>query len=255
MINKRVSPLVLTVLISVLVLRTPLVSAQTLETIEWHECVKTNAIFAWKTTDVDIPDEAMVDFLRDLLIQMKFIRNPPSDASRIFNATEPPNWFKVYINRFNIDLDQMGELGTAFTQLLSPISFQFDNGTSFTLEEIHRLVRPTGEFGPYVHVAGGYLNTTIGNASMRFTTFTGIVTGIARNISVVMGENGSFLMEYYAAAANVNEDGTFTELEEEYTNFQDNPLATYTRLIIAVGVGVVGLILIGVVSIRHRKHT
>lgn len=216
--------------------------------------MKTNAIFAWKATEVDIPDEEMADYLQDLLIQIKFIRNPPSDASRIFNATEPPNWFKVYINGFYIELDQMGELGTAFIQLLSPISFQFDNGTSFTLEEIHRLLAPTGEFGPYVDVAGGYVNTTIGNASMRFTTFTSIATGIARNISIVMGENGSFLMEYYAAAANVNEDGTSTEVEGEYTNFHGNLLTTYIRLIIATGIGMMGLILVGVVGIRYRKR-
>jgi hypothetical protein len=235
-----------------LVIGTPLVSGQSIELIEWHECVKINAIFAWKATEVDIPDEDMAGFFSDLLIQMKFIRNPPSDASRIFNATKAPDWIRVYINGFNIDLGQMGGIGTAFTQFLSPTLYQFDNGTSFTLEEMHRLATPIEGLDTYYTVDGGYVNTTIGNETMGFTTFTNIATGIAKNVSMVMGEMGSFLLEYYAQAANVNEDGESTGIEGDYTEFQDDPFTTFRNQVLIIVAYIVGVIIV-VIIYRRRS--
>lgn len=241
----------LAILISLIVIGTPLVSGQSIELIEWHGCVKKNVIFAWKATEVDIPNEDMAGFFSDLLIQMKFIKNPPNDASRIFNATEAPDWIRVYINGFNIDLDMMGGIGTAFTQLLSPISFQFDNGTSFTLEEMHRLATPNEGLDVSYTVDGGYVNATIGNETMRFTTFTNVATGIAKNVSMVMGEMGSFLLEYYAQAANVNEDGESTEIEDNYTEFQDDPFTTFRNQVLIVVAYIAGVII--VVIFYRRK--
>ncbi|TFG99141.1 hypothetical protein E4H12_03730, partial [Candidatus Thorarchaeota archaeon] len=136
MFQNRVRLTIFVLLVSLMLIRTPFVSGQSLELIEWHESVKTDAIFAWKVSSVDLINDSMAGFLSGLIIQMKFTANPPSDPARIFNATEPPNWVNMYINGFKIELDQMGEMGGAFTQLISPIRYHFDNGTSFTLEEI-----------------------------------------------------------------------------------------------------------------------
>jgi hypothetical protein len=242
----RLKHTIIVVLLSLLIISTPLVSAQTLELIEWHECVKKNAIFAWKVTSVDLSDEDMANFLDGLLIQMKIIRNPPSDPSRFFNATEAPDWVYVYINGFKIELEQMGGMATAFTQLVSPTIYHFDNGTSFTLEEIYRLAGSTGEFDIYYTVEGGYLNTTMGNSTMRMTTFTNIDTGIALNISMLMEEMGSFTLEYYVQAANVNDKGESTEIEEDYTDFQENPLTTLRNQILTTAVFIVVAILLAV---------
>ena len=233
---------------------TPHVSGQSLDLIEWHQSVKTDAIFAWKITTVDLVNASNADFLNGLIIQMKFIASPPSDPTRIFNATEAPDWVNMYINGFKIDLTQMGEMGTAFMQLISPITYRFENGTSFTLEEIHRLAYPIADMDTYYTVQDGFVNTTIGNETIRFTTFTNIETGIATNISMFMEEMGSFQLEYYVQAANVDDDGGSATIGDDYTNFQD-PIAMIRNLILLTGVIITGIVVtvIGFVVYRRRR--
>jgi len=242
------------IMVSLLVISTPLVTGQSLELIEWHGCVKKDAIFAWKMTTVDLVNNESAGFLSSLLIQMKFTANPPSDPSRIFNATQSPDWVNMYINGFNIDLEQMGEMGGAFTQLISPIVYHFDNGTSFTLDEMQLLASPVEGSDTYYTVDNGYINATIGNETMRFTTFTNIETGITRNISIYMEEMGSFSLEYYASAANVDENGVATTIEDEYTDFQD-PLVMFRNIIIISATIIGSVILVIVVFVVRRRRS
>lgn len=250
----RIRPAMFVIMISILIIGSPLVSGQSLNLIEWHESVKTNSIFAWKMTSVDLINNESSDFLSGLLIQMKFTTNPPSDPSRIFNATESPDWVNMYVNGFKIELDQMGEMGTAFTQLISPITYHFDNGTSFALDEMHRLASPMEGLDSYYTVDNGYVNATIANETLRFTTFTNIETGVAKNISIYMEEMGSMLLEYYAPAANVDTEGEETTIEDEYTNFQD-PQVMFRNIIIVAGVVTAGVILTIVVFVVHRRRS
>ena len=253
MLQKRIPSLIFVACISLLVIGQPVVSGQSLNLIEWHESVKTDAIFAWKITSVDFVNESMGSFLDGLVIQMKFTTSPPSDPARIFNATESPDWVNLYINGFKIDLSQMGGMGTAFTQLISPTVYHFDNGTSFTLEEIHRLENTSSEVDTYYTVENGFVNVTMGNETMKFTTFTNIETGIATNISMYMEEMGSFLLEYYVQAANVDDEGDSTTISDDFTNFQD-PLAMFRSLILLVGGSITGIAVVIVVYILHRKR-
>lgn len=241
-------------MISLLVISTPPVSGQSLELIEWHESVKTDAIFAWKMTTVDLVSNESSNFLSGLLIQMKFIASPPSNPARIFNATEAPDWVNMYINGFRIELAQMGEMGTAFTQLISPTTYHFDNGTSFNLDEMHRLASPTEGLDSYYTVDNGYVNATMGNETLRFTTFTNIETGIAKNISIYMEEMGSMLLEYFAQAANVDDAGEETTIEDEFTDFQD-PLAMFRNIIIVSTVIIGSVILVIVVFVVRRRRS
>jgi len=252
--QKRNRLLIVGLLVSLMLIGIPPISGQTLDLIEWHGSVKTDAIFAWKVSSVDLINDSMASFLSGLIIQMKFTSDPPSNPNRIFNATESPNWVNMYINGFRIDLDQMGEMGTAFTQLISPIIYHFDNGTSFTLEEIHRLANPVENVDTYYTVENGFVNTTIGNETMKFTTFTSIETGIANNISIYMEEVGSFQLEFYASAANVDYSGVETTIDNEYTNFQD-PLAIFRNIIIIGAVTISCAILLIVVYIIRRRRS
>ncbi|MGY5860577.1 MAG: hypothetical protein RTU63_14505 [Candidatus Thorarchaeota archaeon] len=253
MYKKRIQLTILVVLVSLMLVEIPLVSGQSLDLIEWHDSVKPDAIFAWKMTEVDLVNETGADFLSNLLIQIKYTSNPPTDPTRIFNATEAPDWVNIYINGFKMDLAMMGEMGNAFTQLISPITYHFDNGTTFHLDEMYRLANPTEGEDTYYMVENGYVNATMGNETMRFTTFTSIETGIATNISIYMEEMGSLLMEYYVDAANVNAAGEDTTIEDDYTEFQD-PLAMFRNIII-VTVGVVGAIIVLVVYVIHRRRS
>lgn len=254
MFQNRVRLTIFVLLVSLMLIRTPFVSGQSLELIEWHESVKTDAIFAWKVSSVDLINDSMAGFLSGLIIQMKFTANPPSDPARIFNATEPPNWVNMYINGFKIELDQMGEMGGAFTQLISPIRYHFDNGTSFTLEEIHRLATPTEGLDTYYTVENGFVNTTIGNESIQYTTFTNIETGIVKNISIYLEEMGSFQLEYYVQAANVDDSGESTAISDDYTNFQD-PIAMFRNLILLAGGAITGIVVLGIAFVLYRRRS
>ncbi len=250
----RIRLAMLTILISLLLIGAPLVSGQSLELIEWHESVKKNSIFAWKMISVDLVNNESSDFLSGLRIQMKFIASPPSDPARIFNATGAPDWVNVYINGFKIELAQMGEMGTAFTNLILPTTYHFDNGTSFNLDEMHRLASPMDGLDSYYTVDNGYVNATMGNESLRYTTFTNIETGIATNISIYMEEMGSLLLEYYVQAANVDDAGEETTIEDEYTDFQD-PLAMFRNIIIVSAVIIGSVILVIVVFVVRRRSS
>ncbi|MHA1863212.1 MAG: hypothetical protein ACTSWA_05535 [Candidatus Thorarchaeota archaeon] len=250
----RIRPTIFAIIISLLIIGTPLVSGQSLELIEWHDSVKKDAIFAWKMTTVDFVDNESAGFLSNLLIQMKFTANPPSDPSRIFNATQTPDWVNMYINGFKIDLEQMGEMGAAFTQLISPTVYHFDNGTSLTLDEMQLSASPVDGPDTYYTVDNGYINATVGNETMRFTTFTNIETGIAKNISIYMEEMGSLILEYYPQAANVDDEGKETTIEDEYTDFQD-PLAIFRNIIIVSATIIGSVILVIVVFVVRRRRS
>jgi hypothetical protein len=236
-----------------MLIQNPHVSGQSLDLIEWHDSIKTGAIFAWKMTSVKLVNESYADFLTGLLIQMKYTSNPPTDPARIFNSTDAPNWVNIYINGFKIDLAQMGELGTAFVMFISPITYHYENGTTFHLDEMYRLANPVEGIDSYYTVENGYVNATMGNETTRYTTFTSIETGIAANVSIYMEEMGSLLLEYYAQAANVNDEGEDTSIEEDYTNFQDPQIMIRNIIIMSVG-AVSGIIaVIGIYVIYRRS--
>lgn len=226
--------------------------AQSLNLIEWHESIKKDAIFAWKITEVDFVDDENVDFLNGLLIQIKYTKAPPTDPSRVFNATESPDWFNTYINGFKIEMEQMGETGSAFTQLILPIMYHFDNGTSFNLEELHRLGQPIEGLDSHYEVVGNYINATMGNETIRLTTITNIQTGISANVSVYFEEMGSMLLEYYVQASNVGEEGESTTIDDEYTNFQEDFMtAMIGRIIFIVG-SISLVVIVSIIVIRRR---
>ena len=226
--------------------------AQSLNLIEWHESIKKDAIFAWKITEVDFVDEESADFFNGLLIQMKYTKAPPTDPSRIFNSTETPDWFNTYVNGFKIEMEQMGETGSAFTQLILPIMYRFDNGTSFNLEELHRLAQPIEGLDSHYEVVGNYINATMGNETIRFTTITNIQTGIAANVSVYFEEMGSMLLEYYVQASSVGEEGESTTIDDEYTDFQgDFMTAMIGRIIFIVG-SISLVVIVSLIVIRKR---
>jgi len=251
--KKHYGFIVFLIVVSSLSFQSQPVSAQTLYSIKWHPSVTTGAIFAWKVTQVDVMNESMEEFLSGLIIQMKFTAEPPTNPTRIYNSTEAPDWVNTYINGFRIDITQMGELGSAFSGLISPIEFHFDNGTSFTLEEIERLSNPSENQSISYTVENGFVNTTIGNETMKFTTFTKIETGIVSNISIYTDEMGSFTLSYFPVAANVNDEGESTTIDEEYTNFQD-PSIMYRNALLLYGsvIGGFGLIIASVIYKRRR---
>lgn len=242
--KKHYGFIVFLIIVSSISFQLPFVSGQALDLIEWHPSVTTGAIFAWKVTQVDVSNESMEDFLSGLIIQMKITEEPPTNPERIYNSTEAPDWLNMYINGFKIDITMMGELGSAFTQLVVPIEYHFDNGTSFTLEEIERLSNPIENQNISYTVENGFVNTTIGNETMKFTTFTKIETGIVSNISIYMDEMGSFTLNYFAVAANVNDEGDSTTIDDEYTNFQD-PAIMFRDMLLFYGTifGVTALVI------------
>jgi hypothetical protein len=238
--------------LSLLLLAPQFVSAQSLNLIEWHESIKKDAIFAWKITEVDFVDEENAGFLDELLIQIKYTKAPPSDPSRIFNSTESPDWFNTYVNGFKIEMEQMGDTGTAFTQLILPIMYHFDNGTSFNLEELHRLAQPIEGLDSHYEVVGNYINSTMGNETIRFTTITNIQTGIATNVSVYFEEMCSMLLEYYIHASNVDEEGESTTIENAYTNFQGDIVSVMIDRILFIVGSVSLVVIVSIIVIRRR---
>ncbi len=228
------------------------VFAQNLDSIEWHPSVTTGAIFAWKVTQVDFTNDSMEDFFSGLIIQMKITAEPPTDPARIYNTTETPDWVNMYINGFKIDIAQMGELGSAFSLLILPIEYHFDNGTSFTLEEIDRLSNPIENQNISYIVENGFVNTTIGNETMKFTTFTKIETGIVSNISIYSDELGSFTLSYFPVAANVNDEGESTSIDDEYTNFQD-PAILFRNMLLLYG-SIIGVAILIIVFVIYKRR-
>ncbi|TFG34691.1 hypothetical protein EU527_01840 [Candidatus Thorarchaeota archaeon] len=226
----------------------PNTSAQTLQSIIWHESIKKDTIIAWKITSVKSTEEYDLSFLLGLLIQMKFVENPPTDPTYVFNTTVAPVWVNMYINGFKLNLTMMGEGASAFNQLVLPITFHYDNGTSFNLTEYCRIYSPFDELERYFHVEGNYLNSTICNETTKLTLFTNISTGIAANVSLQMDEGASFFLEYFIDASNVNEEGESTDISGEYTEFHDDP-AAYFRTNILTIISIIAIIVIGIISV------
>ena len=69
MMQKHTKTLIFVAVVSLLIIRQPVVSADSLDLIEWHESVKTDAIFAWKITTVDFVNDSMEGFLNDSLFK------------------------------------------------------------------------------------------------------------------------------------------------------------------------------------------
>ena len=256
MMTRRMKVITFAILASLLILGPSVVSGQSLDLIEWHSCVKKDTIFAWRVSHVDFVNDSMEGFLRGLVIQIKIIASPPNDPEMIFNSTQTPNWVSLYINGFKIDFgSEMGGLSTAFAQLVLPIYYRFDNGTSFTLEEIHRLHTSFEEGNVTYSVSNGKITTTLTNGTTSFTTVTVIESGITSSISISMGEFGYFDLDYYTRAANVDVNGESTDIGDEYTEFQDDLMGTIRYLIFQTAAVVVGIILMIVIYIKERRSS
>lgn len=226
----------------------PTVNSQSLQSITWHESIKKDAIIAWRITRVESTGDSDISFLLGMIIQIKYVENPPTDPARVFNTTKTPDWVNMYVNGFRLNLTMMGEGASAFTQLVLPIEYSYDNGTSFGLSEFYRIYAPFEELESYFHVEGDYLNSTFGNETTRLTMFTNINTGIAANVSLKMGVNSSIFIKYFRDGSNVNEEGETTDIGNEYTEFHDDPAAYFRNYILTI-VGSVALTIILVVTV------
>ena len=254
--SKRKIVLVILILFLSSVFTFPITSAQTLVSISWHENIKKNAIVAWRITSVKSTEEYDLSFLLGMTIQMKYVADPPIDPTRVFNATEAPDWVSMYINGFKLNISMMG-WASAFNQLVLPITYTFDNGSVFNISEYYRVLSPFNDTESYFSVSGNYLNSTFGNETTKLSMFTNINTGIAVNVSILMGEGGYFLLEFFADAANVNENGETTEISGGYTEFHDDPGAIFRNYLLTI-IGTLALSVVTIIVIiyawkRHRS--
>jgi len=252
--QRKIVLVILTIYLSLGVML-PIASSQTLVSITWHDSIKKDTIVAWRITSINSTDEHDLSFLRGLIFQMKYIADPPTDPTRVFNATEAPDWVNMYINGFKLNMSWMGG-AVAFTQLVLPITYTFDNGSSYNISEYYRVLSPFNDTESYFNVQGNYLNSTFGNETTKLTMFTNINTGIAANVSMLMGDGGYFFLEFYANAANVNENGETTQISQGYTKFHDDPSVYFRNYILTI-IGTIALAVIAVIVIilvwRRRK--
>ena len=245
--NKRKIGFVILIIYLSLGVILPITSSQTLVSIAWHDSIKKDTIVAWRITSINSTDDHDLSFLIGMTIQMKYIANPPTDPTRIFNATEAQDWVNMYINGFKLNMSWMGGAG-AFSQLVLPITYTFDNGSSYNISEYYRVLSPFNDTESYFNVEGNYLNSTFGNETTKLTMFTNINTGIAANVSMSMGDGGYFFLEFYADASNVNENGETTQISGGYTKFHDDPAAFFRNYMMTI-IGTTSLAVITIIVI------
>ncbi|MCK4567636.1 MAG: hypothetical protein KAU48_10035 [Candidatus Thorarchaeota archaeon] len=246
--------------VSFLFLSSSLAVAQSGEmtTITWHSSVTTNAIFGWQVTHTDSENETTLFPLGDKLvglgdvIQINFVANPPTDAEQFFGLEGPPTWVYMYVDGQQIDYNQMGDEGLAFLILILPVSFEYDNGTSFGLTELDRIGTPYEDMESYYHVNSTHINATFVDEYVRLNYITNLETGIARYLSAEVYELGfSMILEFFTEAANVNEEGETETIEPEYNTFVGVSMGNEIYLMIG-GAGAAVAVVVIIIILKRR---
>jgi len=234
--------------------------AQSGNMISWHSSVTTNAIFGWKVTSAESENQSMSFPLGDKqlglgdVVQFKFVANPPTDGDMFFDIQAPPTWVYMYVNGEQVDYYQMGDEGSAFIRLILPVSASLANGTNFNLTEVNRFGPPQEmeDMASYYQFNSTHFNATYIDEYARLNYITNLETGITGFFSADVYDVGvSIDLEYFTAAANVNEDGSAEVIDTEYNTFNGASTGTEIYLIVGGAGAVVLLVIVGVVLKRR----
>jgi hypothetical protein len=246
--------------ITVLFVYSPCVLAQEDGTLLWHPSVKPGAIFGWKITTVDLFNSSNPFILggkqldQNDVLQFRFTGYPPTRGSQFFELQAPPTWVYMYENGNQVDYTQMEEEGMYFLVLILPIHFNLDNGTSFDLTEMNRLGAPEDMVGFYSSNST-HVNTTFVGEWAYLHYVTSLETGVALSFTVLTPDVGNITFDYFAEAANVNEEGEATQIDPSYSQFVDSGFSSTPEIVLVIGAaGGVVLIIVVIVALRSRRH-
>jgi hypothetical protein len=242
-----------------LFMNSSLAVAQSGNMISWHSSVTTNAIFGWKVTFAQSENQSMSFPLGDKqlglgdVVQFKFVGSPPTDGDEFFDIQAPPTWMYMYVNGEQVDYYQMGDEGSAFIRLILPVSASLANGTNFNLTEVNRFGPPQEmeDMASYYQFNSTHFNATYIDEYARLNYITNLETGITGFFSADVYDVGvSIVLEYFTAAANVNEDGVTETINSEYNTFAN--LSTGTEIYFIIG-GVGVCLIVAIIIILRRR--
>ena len=206
-------------------------------TIGWSESVKKDTILSWKVSEYqagegDLTIGGKVIKLGDVL-QVGYVKNPPTDAEKLFAPLGPPDWLDLYINSDQIDFDAINGEGQMLMFLTLPLTYTFDNGSVYTLGDFFNAFFNNEEHMTNVsiqdegdswrvyweeHDSDG-LDTYIYNITWIKST------GVVQRLYMDFPE-GLFIWTYFKEAANVDEEGVTKTVDESYSVELDYPALT-----------------------------
>ena len=203
-------------------------------TIAWADSIKKDTILSWKVTeyqegDGDLTIGGTIIKLGDIL-QVGYIKNPPTDAEKLFAPQGPPDWLDLYINSNQIDFDAINGEGQMLLFLTLPLTYTFDNGSVYTLEDFLNAFFDDQDHFTNFNIQDDGDSWTVyweehdsdGSDTSIYNVTWIKSTGVVQRLYMDFPE-GTFLWTYFEEAANVDEDGVTKTIDESYSVELDYP--------------------------------
>ncbi|MHA1228435.1 MAG: hypothetical protein ACTSPV_17025 [Candidatus Hodarchaeales archaeon] len=230
--------------------------------IEWADSVQKGSILAWNVSRFDATPETefklgQTSIQEGTVLQMGFIKNPPTNPASYFDLDGSPDWLEIFIDGDEISLSTIGEEGEILFYFALPVNYIFENGSVFHLIDFVSSLNENKDFSNFaVEEDINYINASweehweeegiqkSDSLNLVWTKSTGIISKFS-----VESTDGNMTWVYMEEAANLDQSGTTKTINEEYSVELDYPSVIPSFQIMQV------LLLLLVAVIARKKRS